>query len=204
MRLNEGQAREPGSRGFTLVEVLLVCLILAVLAALLFPVLTQAQKQARMAVCTSHLRQLGIAYRLYADDEEKYPNPVRLARSLARSPAGQRLLFCPEDRGETRAASSYVFRGALPPDFQPYWTRPDLDPRTVLAICNHHLEQPTGRRGKTRTVGTPRYPFELVLRAGGSVERIHADRVREMIVPGDRPEYIRIYPGEPGYDRAMR
>ena len=55
---------------FTLVELLVVVAIIAVLAALLLPSLTQCKAAARRAQCTSNLRQLGVAAELYWDDNE--------------------------------------------------------------------------------------------------------------------------------------
>jgi prepilin-type N-terminal cleavage/methylation domain-containing protein/prepilin-type processing-associated H-X9-DG protein len=55
-------------RGFTLIELLVVIAILAILAALLFPVFARAREQARRAICTSNLKQMGSALRMYTDD----------------------------------------------------------------------------------------------------------------------------------------
>jgi prepilin-type N-terminal cleavage/methylation domain-containing protein len=55
-------------RAFTLVELLVVIAILALLASLLFPVFARAREQARKAKCASHLRQLGLALNMYAQD----------------------------------------------------------------------------------------------------------------------------------------
>lgn len=55
-------------RGFTLVELLVVIAVIALLAALLFPVFAQARAKARQTVCTSNLRQIGLALEQYATD----------------------------------------------------------------------------------------------------------------------------------------
>jgi prepilin-type N-terminal cleavage/methylation domain-containing protein/prepilin-type processing-associated H-X9-DG protein len=55
-------------RGFTLIELLVVLAIIAVLAAILFPVFARARESARRTHCASNLRQLGLALQMYASD----------------------------------------------------------------------------------------------------------------------------------------
>jgi heavy metal sensor kinase len=60
--------------GFTMVELLVVVAVLAVLAALLMPALGRARENARRTGCTSNLRQIGMALRIYVDDHDgHYP-----------------------------------------------------------------------------------------------------------------------------------
>ncbi len=53
---------------FTLIELLVVVAIIAILAAMLLPVLTRAREQARRAVCMNNLRGIGQAALIFADD----------------------------------------------------------------------------------------------------------------------------------------
>ena len=56
--------------GFTLIELLVVIAIIALLMAILIPTLNRAREQGKRAACLSNVKQLGLAWVLYADDND--------------------------------------------------------------------------------------------------------------------------------------
>jgi prepilin-type N-terminal cleavage/methylation domain-containing protein/prepilin-type processing-associated H-X9-DG protein len=69
--------RNPQSSAFTLIELLVVVAIIAVLISILVPSLGEARSHAKMVICSSKMRQLGIAHTFYQQDWEG-----RLAHSI--------------------------------------------------------------------------------------------------------------------------
>jgi prepilin-type N-terminal cleavage/methylation domain-containing protein len=57
-------------RGLTLFELLVVVAIVAILAAVLFPVSSEALEKARQAMCSSDMRQIGMALVMYRQDSD--------------------------------------------------------------------------------------------------------------------------------------
>jgi prepilin-type N-terminal cleavage/methylation domain-containing protein/prepilin-type processing-associated H-X9-DG protein len=67
---------------FTLIELLVVIGVIAIIAALLFPVFASARDKARQATCLSNLRQIGAALHLYIQDyDERMPIACTQGRS---------------------------------------------------------------------------------------------------------------------------
>ncbi len=64
-------------RGFTLIEMLVVMAIISILASMLLPALSKAKSKANRIACISNLKQVGLAFRLWNDDnEDRYPFQV--------------------------------------------------------------------------------------------------------------------------------
>jgi prepilin-type N-terminal cleavage/methylation domain-containing protein/prepilin-type processing-associated H-X9-DG protein len=72
--------------GFTLVELLVVIAVIALLAALLFPVFASARARARQTACLSNLSQIGRAALMYAGDYDERLPSVLARRTLATDP----------------------------------------------------------------------------------------------------------------------
>jgi prepilin-type N-terminal cleavage/methylation domain-containing protein len=66
------RAVDRANRGFTLMELLVVVAIIAILAAILFPVLAQAREKARQTICLSNMQQLARAQSMYLQDWDEH------------------------------------------------------------------------------------------------------------------------------------
>ena len=95
-------ASSRSSTAFTLIELLVVIAIIAILAAMLLPALGRAKEAGRRIACLNNLRQLGLASRMYVDDNRGYfPErsrtncwPSKFYESYGRN---VKTLLCPTD-----------------------------------------------------------------------------------------------------------
>lgn len=91
--------RKPALAAFTLVELLVVIAIIAILAAMLLPSLSRAKTAAWSAACKSNLHQIGVALKLYTDENQAFPVWLDRvywdARLLPMAGNNRNLFLCP-------------------------------------------------------------------------------------------------------------
>ena len=124
----QGLTPVQGKGAWTLLEVLVVVAIIAILAALLFPVLNRGRPLAERVTCANNVRQIDLAIHIYADehgDELAYfTNDIYYSYKLCVSPyvtqsqnstSNQPMFICPADSGLYALSltyySSYGFNG---------------------------------------------------------------------------------------------
>jgi prepilin-type N-terminal cleavage/methylation domain-containing protein len=131
---------------FALIELLVVIAIIAILASLLLPAIGRAKQRAYITKCLSNLHQIGVALKLYTDDNrETYP----LGDSLQVSPPNGPLLVYGDSLGGTDPdPTQFQFPKAVRRPLYPY-----LPERETW-----HCPVDKGL-GPPLAIGTPAYQF---------------------------------------------
>jgi prepilin-type N-terminal cleavage/methylation domain-containing protein len=129
-------------KAFTLIELLVVIAIIAILAAMLLPALAAAKRKAQKINCVNNLKEIGIAFHLWADDNgDNFPGTVSTnfngaqeyvySTAYTNPPAGYgltnvficmtnelstpKLLWCPSDAQNGRGAATNFVQLGLDP-----------------------------------------------------------------------------------------
>jgi prepilin-type N-terminal cleavage/methylation domain-containing protein len=130
--------RTPGSggRAFTLVELLVVVGIIAILIAILLPVLGRARARAAQTACMSNLRQIGVAIRMYADDNhDHYPYAVTVGSWPYRRRPGMRDPTDPSSYPEWLGLPA-LLHGIKPDDYNLGMTIPQVQNQINTQLAN--------------------------------------------------------------------
>ena len=178
-------------RGLTLTEILVVVAIIALVAALLFPVFTSARRKSKEVPCTSNLRQFQMAVAMYMAGNNDVM-PAKIDELLDASTGLSSIIQCPAD-GTTganifaterlsRKISYFYIRNH--PGFRSAIEQ--ADPNHGIAYCvvhGQHLETLGDFVPDRDTTG-----LVLRLRRDGSVQRAHVGRWCSAITKNGRLE----------------
>ena len=141
-------------RAFTLVELLVVVAIIALLAAILFPVFERAREAARRSACESNLKQIGLGITQYVQDNDEIMVGVGTATAngswkcwIAPYINNSEVFFCP-DQGFISPFNPTERREGLMQDGYPscYIGNGGADPAYGIynGVCDNNNADPWG------------------------------------------------------------
>jgi prepilin-type N-terminal cleavage/methylation domain-containing protein len=198
-----------GKHAFTLVELLVVIAIIAILAALLLPVISSAKARAQRTACLNNLRQINLGVLIYADENSEtlpeqqvnstnyicyfYRELVKGYVGLSRSSSpADKLFICPAEVVTPTYSLPSQDAGA---DFSSYTFNPYLDGGKVTSILYPVktllvMEFPAMFGFSWHQ---PRSPDFLVADANGALHVAYTNALNEVGFMDGHISYIKIY-----------
>jgi len=161
--------------GFTLIELLVVIAVIAVLMAILMPALQRAREQGKRAVCLSNVKQFGLSWVLYADDnDQRIVNSCTVANTEGHNDTTEPcwLYFRPE--WDTPQRIDGIQRGAM----WPYVGQ------LKIYKC------PTGIRGEVNTYAIVDAMNGAMVSIPGVPKDVYVKNKSQIARPGERMVYV--------------
>lgn len=137
--------------GYTLIEILVTMMIVALLASILFVLFARAKKAALSSSCISNLHQVGLAANLYQadwDGQMPYDKVTTMTawkrkawELLARYAKSPKVFVCPDVVGLESDAVGYIYRAGPMRHIDDNRAPQRLEATSVIAYCMDHLDR---------------------------------------------------------------